>query len=80
MPDKESFITTTATGSAEPKPLIILCDGTWCGREADTKTNIYLLAQKIGIPIDNPTDNDEHEDPGRAWYIHGVGLGSTFME
>ncbi|KAH9203925.1 hypothetical protein DL95DRAFT_471947 [Leptodontidium sp. 2 PMI_412] len=70
------------------KPLVLLCDGTWCGREAGTKTNIYLLAKMIGIPIDNPNDLDEHffPSPGqpdngkRARYIHGVGLGSTFLD
>jgi hypothetical protein len=34
----------------------------------------------MGIPIADPTDTDEHIIDGRAWYTHGVGLGSTFLE
>jgi hypothetical protein len=60
------------------KPLILLCDGTWCGRETNTKSNIYKLARLIGI--ENPNDTDQDIIPGRACYIHGVGLGSTFLE
>ena len=63
-----------------PKPLILLCDGTWCGRETSTKTNIYLLAELMGIQINDPTDTDEHIIEGKARYVHGVGLGSTFLE
>lgn len=68
-----------APAQAQNRPLIVLCDGTWCGRETDTKSNIYLLAKIVGIRIEDSTDTDEHFDPGRAWYIHGVGLGSTFL-
>lgn len=66
--------------SGTPRPLIILCDGTWAGREANTKTNIYLLAKIVGINMDNPTVKDVHVLGDLAWYIHGVGLGSTFLE
>ncbi|KAH7176241.1 hypothetical protein EDB81DRAFT_940196 [Dactylonectria macrodidyma] len=63
-----------------PKPLIVLCDGTWAGRETNTRTNIYFLAKMVGIDIDNPTDTDIHVLDGSAWYMHGVGLGSTFLD
>ncbi|KAG7417884.1 hypothetical protein DER46DRAFT_632357 [Fusarium sp. MPI-SDFR-AT-0072] len=66
--------------SAEPKPLILLGDGSWCGREADTKSNIYLLARMVGIDMNNITDTDVHVMDDKAWYIHGVGLGSTFLD
>jgi hypothetical protein len=77
--------------SPQLKPLILLCDGTWCGREASTKTNIYELAEMIGISITDATDEDEHFFPApgqsdssgkgkKARYIHGVGLGSTFLD
>ncbi|KAH7244465.1 uncharacterized protein BKA55DRAFT_665075 [Fusarium redolens] len=66
--------------SAESKPLILLGDGSWCGREADTKSNIYLLAKMIGIDMQNNTDTDVHVMDDKAWYIHGVGLGSTFLD
>ncbi|KAF7556065.1 hypothetical protein G7Z17_g1684 [Cylindrodendrum hubeiense] len=62
-----------------PRPLIVLCDGTWAGREANTRTNIYLLAKLVGIAIDNPNDTDVHVLDDSAWYTHGVGLGSTYV-
>lgn len=65
---------------AEPRPLIILADGSWCGREADTRSNIYLLAKMVGIDIDKVKVPDIHREGNKAWYIHGVGLGSTFLE
>ena len=74
MPDKQ------VQAQTQTQPIIILCDGTWCGREADTRSNIYYLAKMVGIRIDDPTDTDMHELNGKAWYIHGVGLGSTFLE
>lgn len=61
-------------------PLILFSDGTWCGRETNTRTNIYHLAKLVGIAIDDPTDTDVHVENGRAWYMHGVGLGKTFLE
>ncbi|KAH8749816.1 hypothetical protein BGZ57DRAFT_130725 [Hyaloscypha finlandica] len=74
--------------SQQLEPLILLCDGTWCGRETSTRTNVYELADMIGIPIRDTTDEDEHfipqPDPNgrgrKARYIHGVGLGSTFLD
>ncbi|KAM6514375.1 hypothetical protein FALCPG4_015524 [Fusarium falciforme] len=66
--------------ASKPRPLVILCDGTWAGRETDTRTNIYLLARMVGIDIENPTDTDIHVLDDSAWYIHGVGLGSTFLD
>ena len=67
-----------ASAEQPKKPLILLCDGTWCGREANTKTNIYKLARLIGI--EDPNDTDQDMIPGRACYTHGVGLGSSFLE
>ncbi|KAH9206820.1 hypothetical protein DL95DRAFT_485959 [Leptodontidium sp. 2 PMI_412] len=57
--------------SSQLKPLILLCDGTWCGRETSTKTNIYNLAELVGIPVNNSR---------KGRYIHGVGLDSTFLD
>ncbi|KAH6676321.1 hypothetical protein B0J14DRAFT_625667 [Halenospora varia] len=70
------------------KPLILLCDGTWCGRETSTRTNIYRLADMIGIPITNPNSTDEYfmdelspsGKTRKGRYIHGVGLNSTFLD
>ncbi|OAA48400.1 hypothetical protein NOR_01650 [Metarhizium rileyi] len=63
-----------------PRPLIIFCDGTWCGRETNTQSNIYQLARIVGVDIDDPTDTDSHCLDDKAWYMHGVGLGSTFID
>jgi hypothetical protein len=68
------------------KKLVVLCDGTWCGRETGTATNISLLATAIGIPDSTaPTDTDArmYVDPKRnlkACYFPGQGLGGTFLE
>ncbi|KAL7892799.1 hypothetical protein HDV63DRAFT_408807 [Trichoderma sp. SZMC 28014] len=72
--------TSESSPAAEPRPLIILADGSWCGREADTRSNIYLLAKMVGIGIDDINDTDIHRLGSKAWYIHGVGLGSTFLD
>lgn len=52
------------------KPLVLLCDGTWCGRETDTHTNILELARIMGV----------EENPDRVFYLEGVGIGGTFLE
>ena len=68
------------------KKLIVLCDGTWCGRETGTVTNISLLATAIGLPDSTaPTDTNArtYVDPARklkACYFPGQGLGGTFLE
>lgn len=57
----------------QPK-LIVLCDDVGCGRETKTQTNIYLLAQHIGI--DMKRENrclDQWER--RARYFDGPSLG-----
>lgn len=72
--------TSESSPAAEPRPLIIFGDGSWCGRETDTRSNIYLLAKIVGIEIDDVNDKDIHRLGSKAWYIHGVGLGSTFLE
>ncbi|KAK9482464.1 hypothetical protein V1527DRAFT_485690 [Lipomyces starkeyi] len=62
-----------------PYKLIVLCDGTWCGKETGTETNIYLLARHMGISFDKePYSLDE---PCRkARYFNGVRLGSTLLD
>jgi hypothetical protein len=72
--------TSGSSPVADPRPLIILADGSWCGREADTRSNIYLLAKMVGIDIDKVKVPDIHREGNKAWYIHGVGLGSTFLD
>jgi hypothetical protein len=68
--------------STNPQRLIVFCDGTWCGPETDTRTNIQILAEMTGINMNNPKGSRELEDPARnlrAKYFNGIGLGSTFF-
>ncbi|KAF9141221.1 hypothetical protein BG015_001359 [Linnemannia schmuckeri] len=44
------------------KKLIVLCDGTWCGSETGTKSNIYLLAKMIGIPINELQQQQQQQE------------------
>lgn len=65
------------------QPIVILCDGTWCGRETGTETNIYRLANLLGIPTGEPDSERGHERTegsiiGR--YRNGVGLNSTLID
>ena len=77
--------------SHRPKPrILLLCDGTWCGRETGTRTNIYTLAKLFGVYINNADATEpcfRHYDPDARLearifvrYRHGVGLGSTFLD
>jgi hypothetical protein len=68
--------------ASEPQRLLVFCDGTWCGPETDTRTNIQILAEMTGIDMKNPKGSRELEDPARklrAKYFNGIGLGSTFF-
>jgi hypothetical protein len=60
--------------------VIVLYDGTWCGRETNTKSNIYFLAKMIGVDLDrNPAVNPSSSENVHARYFDGVGLGGDFM-
>ncbi|CEJ55065.1 hypothetical protein PMG11_01342 [Penicillium brasilianum] len=84
MSNLASHLDTSATlGRVAPaekptKPLILLCDGTWCGREADTKSNIYKLAERVGFNFQD--EAEAHRDTSRVCYIEGVGIGSSFSD
>ncbi|KAF9396542.1 hypothetical protein CPC16_000650 [Podila verticillata] len=67
--------------------LIVLCDGTWCGSETNTKSNIFILARMIGIPMGKadpkqaqPISHVDHAREVQACYFPGSGLGGTFLE
>lgn len=69
------------------KKLIVLCDGSWCGSETNTSTNIFLLAEMIGINMSQqnpdhaqPIEYENTEHSVKACYFPGVGLGGTFLE
>ncbi|KAJ9157152.1 Peptidoglycan binding domain containing protein [Coniochaeta hoffmannii] len=75
-----------------PRPrIVLLCDGTWCGREAGTRTNIYRLAELFGVDMDASDsdstvpqerryDDGDEEHRIHVRYRHGVGLGSGFLD
>jgi uncharacterized protein (DUF2235 family) len=69
-----------------PNKLVVLCDGTWCGRETGTESNISLLATAIGIPDSAAVTDKEpraYVDDSRrlkACYFAGSGLGGTFLD
>jgi hypothetical protein len=77
--------------SNKPKKLAVLCDGTWCGRETGTITNISMLASMMGIDMtpalkrktaSDPIPALEVDDRSRrvkARYFDGCGLGDTFL-
>jgi len=63
--------------------VIVLCDGTWCGPETNTRSNIHFLARMIGInmgasPAEYTSPPDSPQDV-RARYFDGVGLNGDFM-
>jgi hypothetical protein len=69
------------------KKLVVLCDGSWCGRETGTNTNISMIASAIGIQYDLTIKVDKTHpaisDPSRnlnACYFPGAGLGGSFLE
>jgi len=74
------------------KRIVLLCDGTWCGRETGTETNIYRLARLFDVQIDSPDTTGAcfrpYSDPSlppahqplNIRYRHGVGLGSSFCD
>jgi uncharacterized membrane protein (Fun14 family) len=75
----------------KPKKLAVLSDGTWCGRETGTVTNISILASMMGIDMApaliRKTTSDklpalEVDDRSRrvkARYFDGCGIGDTFL-
>lgn len=70
--------------------IVVLCDGTWCGRETDTETNILRLAKLFHVPVSDINSTDEYiypadpadraSSPVVARYRHGVGLGGSFLD
>ncbi|OAQ25184.1 hypothetical protein K457DRAFT_45884, partial [Linnemannia elongata AG-77] len=67
--------------------IIVLCDGTWCGSETNTQSNIYRLMEMINKQEEqheseqdpSPLPNDYRPDI-EACYFPGAGLRGTFLE
>lgn len=65
---------------ANPRRIIVLCDGTWCGRETGTQSNIRKLAEAFGIDLSggkNDTVNTNLDF--RARYFEGSGTGKSLL-
>lgn len=63
------------------KKIIVLCDGTWCGENTKTETNIKLIANIFSgnkYINDNEFINENGNIVGK--YFEGIGLGTTFEE
>ncbi|KAL1305241.1 hypothetical protein AAFC00_002156 [Neodothiora populina] len=66
--------------SSEPRRLLVFCDGTWCGPETGTRTNIQILAEMVDIDVTGgKLEVDSKERNLKARYFYGIGLGSTFI-
>jgi hypothetical protein len=64
-----------AKAPLSPEKLVIFCDGTWCGPEHGTRTNIQLLAEMAGIDMDTSKGSREITDSSRqlrAKYFNGL--------
>jgi hypothetical protein len=64
-----------ASAPFSSEKLVIFCDGTWCGPEHGTRTNIQLLAEMVGIDMDTPKGSREIKDSSRqlrAKYFNGL--------
>ncbi|KAG0080161.1 hypothetical protein BGZ93_003005 [Podila epicladia] len=68
--------------------IAVLCDGTWGGSETKTETNIFLLAEMMGIsrelylstPSGHPIAHHDTPRGTKACYFSGVGLGGSFLQ
>lgn len=68
-------LNAVAKASLSPEKLIIFCDGTWCGPEHGTRTNIQLLAEMAGIDMSTTKGTRELTDGSRrlrAKYFNGI--------
>lgn len=61
-----------------PKRVVVLCDGTWCGKNTNTRSNIFYLASMMGIDMTRrPAELITPEVC--AIYFDGVGMSGDFM-
>ncbi|KAI7271249.1 hypothetical protein KC345_g7244 [Hortaea werneckii] len=65
---------------ANPQRIIVLCDGTWCGRETGTQSNIWKLAKAFGIDLSGGKNDTVNTHLNfRARYFQGSGTGKPFL-
>ncbi|KAL2197015.1 hypothetical protein P885DRAFT_60408 [Corynascus similis CBS 632.67] len=61
--------------------VIVLCDGTWCGSQTNTKSNVNFLARMVGVDLERGiTEYHSSRDDVHAKYFDGVGLGGDFVK
>ncbi|KAG9847176.1 hypothetical protein KCU98_g6847, partial [Aureobasidium melanogenum] len=68
-------LNTITKASLPSEKLIVFCDGTWCGPQHGTRTNIQLLAEMAGIDMGMAKSSRELTDPSRrlrARYFNGI--------
>ncbi|KAF9274942.1 hypothetical protein BGZ74_004194, partial [Mortierella antarctica] len=71
---------------APTERVVVLCDGTWAGSETKTETNIFLLAEMMGLDKRfYESSNSGNPIPFAArgingCYFPGAGHGGTFLE
>ncbi|RAH47761.1 T6SS phospholipase effector Tle1-like catalytic domain-containing protein [Aspergillus brunneoviolaceus CBS 621.78] len=68
-PRKSLSLAREASKETATKPLILLCDGTWCGRETNTRTNIHKLAEMVGVSITKDSTEWQTPEGTRSSYI-----------
>lgn len=68
-------LNAVSKASLSSEKLIVFCDGTWCGPEHGTRTNIQLLAEMAGIDMSTAKTSRELIDASRrlrAKYFNGI--------
>lgn len=89
FPLDQSFLSRPTYAAMPSKRLVIFCDGTWCGRETGTFSNIRVVAEMVGDVLFTGNRDDEatkvhpihaYQEHITAGYQEGVGLNKTFLE
>src|SRR5688572_20580330 len=63
------------------RDIIVLCDGTWCGKRTNTITNIFILFKLIKERVGSNDDKYECENNEiTARYFEGVGMSESLPE
>lgn len=77
---KSSHKASSMAVKPNPQRVIVLCDGTWCGRETGTQSNIWKLAEAFGINLSGGNNDAVNTRLNfRARYFQGSGTGKPFL-
>lgn len=79
---KSTGTITMSYRGPQKNPLVVLSDGSWCGRERGAESNVFKLANMIWGGVRLPKNDDfAHLHPsGKARYVNSAPVASTFME